>query len=137
MGNRPWIVYDPGICHQDAGNICPVFINACVNGSSGQGAGDVASPPAHDPHLTVRQRPIEARQHHLRLFPKHGRQIGLALLHIQLAVVAKGYPFCGVHKIIAQIGGHQLSRQVFPPGDQIVDGHVFMHIGPDLGKFPF
>lgn len=64
LGDGLGIVYDPGVRHQDTGDIGPVFIDVGIQGRSGQGTRDIAAATGKGLDLAIGQLTVEAGDHH-------------------------------------------------------------------------
>ena len=131
------IFHNPGVRHQNAGNVRPVFIDVCVQCSGGKGAGDIAAASRKGLDLAIGQLAIEAGNDDADAVYLIAQGLIAALL-IHGAVKAEVDPVSGVHELKAQIIRHKPGREIFAPAGQFVLGDGFVvQLGLQSGKLRF
>ena len=119
LGDGGRIVHNPGVGHEDAGHVRPVFVYVRIQRGGGQRAGDVGAAPGEGADLAVGHPAVEAGNDHAEaLVPLFQQLIGGALVHG--AVVFEAHPVRRVHESEAQIGGHQPGGEIFAPAGQLI-----------------
>src|SRR5690606_30088955 len=57
--DRPGVVYDPGVGHEQAGDVRPVLVGRCADAAGDDGARDVAAAAGKGLHLAVGPGAVE------------------------------------------------------------------------------
>ena len=135
-GDRFGVFHDPGVRHQNAGDVGPVLIDLRVQSRSSQSAGDIGASAGEGADVAVRSETVEAGNYDFSPLRKPlQRSIGKLL--IDGAVHAEPQPFGGVHKIEAQIIGHQPGGEILAARGQSVLGNIVLQAVPDPRKLRF
>ena len=134
LGDGLGIVYDPGVRHQDTGDVGPVFIDVGIQGRSGQGAGDIAAASRKGLDLAIGQLTVESGDHHTNAVHLIAQSLVAGLL-VHGAVEAELDPVCRIHEFEAQIVCHKPGGEVFAPAGQLVLGYgLIVQLGLQVRK---
>ena len=122
LGDGLGILHNPGIRHQNAGNVGPVFIDGGIQCCGGQGAGDITAAPGEGLDVAVGHQAVEAGDHGT-VAPVEvlQRRIGLFLVHG--AVEIEPDPVSRIDEVEAQEACHQLGGEILAPADQFILGY--------------
>ena len=112
-GNFRRVFYDPGIRHQETGNVGPVFIYVGIHRTGHQGAGDIAAAAGEGAYFTVCLGTVETRHNSRFAVRKEGRELFLGLLIVQGAVIVEENAVNGIHETPSQVVSHQDTAEVF------------------------
>ena len=114
------VLYDSGICYQEAGNVCPVFIEICLHCTGYNRTGYIAAAPGKGLDIAVCAAAIEAGDHCIGHIFQTLPQGCCCLFIIQRAVRAEKNHFCRINKREAQISRNHLAVQIFSAAGRIV-----------------
>ena len=124
LGDGLGIVHDPGVGHENAGHVRPVFVHIRVQRRRGQCAGDVAAAPGEGMDGTVGHGAVEAGDHRAVAQQNLVAQCLVGRFPIYGAVHVEHHPVSRVHELEAKISRHQLGGEILAPADQLLLGHV-------------
>ena len=127
------ITDDPGIGHEEAGHIRPVFIYIRVQRRRRQRAGDVAAAPGEGLDGPVGHGAVKAGDHD----PSAGGRTGegfIAGLLVHGAVQIEFQPQLTVQKVVPQIVCHELRGKVLAPAHQLVLADALVHFAAQSVK---
>ena len=119
LGDGLGIVNDPGICHENTGNVGPVFVHIRIQGRSGQGTGDVGAATGEGLDPAVGHHAVEAGNHRAVALVQSS-QSGIGSLLVHGGVELKLDPVGRVNEVKAQEACHQLGGEIFAPADQLI-----------------
>ena len=135
LGNGLGILHNPGVRHEDAGYIGPVFVDIRVQSRRGQSAGNVAAAPGKGFDFAVGQLAVEAGNHHAGAGHQHPQGFVAGFL-VHAAVKAELDPVRRVNELEAQKIRHEPGGEIFAPAGQFVLGDGFVvQLGLQGGKF--
>ena len=117
---------DSGVCHQDAGNIRPVFVDIGIQSGSSKRAGDIGAAAGKGADLAVGHEAVEAGNHDAPVFHQ-GAQSRIGFLLIHGAVIVEVEPSGGIDKVEAQIVCHQTGGKILAAGNQLLAGNAGLH----------
>ena len=134
--NGQRVLHNPGVRHEEARHIRPVFIHIRVQGRRRQGAGDVAAAPGKGLDAPVGHSAVKARDHHPPAGGRPGQDL-VALLLVHRAVQVKLQPQLAVQEVVAQVVRHEPCREIFAPAHQLVLADACVHLLAQGGKLRF
>ncbi len=112
-------VNDPGIRHQETGDIRPVLIYICVHCPGYDRAGNIGPAPGKCPDTSVRPGAIKAGNDSSLCLCQTFFQQFIRLLRQKGTILIKSDDFRRIDKGIVQIPGHNNTVQILSPGSCI------------------
>ena len=129
--NNTWV------CYQETGNICPVFIEVCLNSLCHKRTGYIRTSSGESFNFSIFTSAIKSRDNGMFTFCQLFGQKSVCLLGIQISVLIKTDHICCIYKFITQICCHHLTIEKFSSGCCIVCACLCLEISFDLSKFIF
>ena len=129
--NNTWV------CYQETRNICPVFIEVCLNSLCHKRTGYIRTSSGESFNFSIFTSAIKSRDNGMFTFCQLFGQKSVCLLGIQISVLIKTDHICCIYKFITQICCHHLTIEKFSSGCCIVCACLCLEISFDLSKFIF
>ena len=136
-GNDFRILDDTRIGYQETGNICPVFIEVCLDSLCHKRTGYIRTSSGESFNFSIFTSAIKSRDNGMFTFCQLFGQKSVCLLGIQISVLIKTDHICCINKFITQICCHHLTIEKFSSGCCIVCACLCLEISFDLSKFIF
>ena len=125
------------VCYQETGNICPVFIEVCLNSLCHKRTGHIRAASGESFNFSIFTSAIKSRDNGTFTFCQLFGQKSVCLLGIQISVLIKTNHICCIYKFITQICCHYLTIEKFSSGCCIICACLCLEISFDLNKFIF
>ena len=129
MADGRGIVHDARVGHQNAGDVCPVFVDVGVQRRRCQRTGDVAAAAGEGTDAPVGHHAVEAGNDHAAVARGAAQRL-VGRVGIHRAVEAELHPLGGVEELVAEVLGHQPRGEVFAARGQLVLFDALLHLRP-------
>ena len=123
--DRQRIFDDARVSHEHARNVGPVFVLGGIDAVGKDSARDVGTATAEGLHFATEVRAIEARQHVKLIFVGEGLCDIFVGLRRNAILVVEGNQREGIHKVCAQVLGHEACAQELTAAHQEVGADGF------------
>ena len=112
-GNFRWVFNDPGVRHQETGNVGPVFIHIGIHRTGNQGTGNIAAAAGEGADFTIVLGSVETGHNGRLAVLQEGRELFLGFLIVQGAVIVEENSVNGVDETPSKVIGHEDAAEVF------------------------
>ena len=125
---------DARVGGQNTGNVCPVFIQACADGTGNNRTSYVRPAAREGMHGSVRHCPVEAGDHGTLNAYERMADGGVRRVRVERAVGMEQNHLRRIDKAEAEIGGQQFGIEIFAPAGHIIALGALAQMRLDGGK---